>query len=143
MLSKNTTLLPLFLLFMGMMSQLGSAQQFVYKPINPAFGGDTFNYQWLIQSAEQQNRFTDPALANSAAQQSELDAFSAGLNRQLLSQLQRALLTLNIDPDTGLQPGTFSFGSLEVEILESLDGLVLNILDTTTGDQTQVIVPRN
>jgi len=143
MLTKHTTLLPLFLLFLGLLPLLGTAQQFVYRPINPAFGGDTFNYQWLIQSAEQQNRFTDPALGENATRQSELEAFSAGLNRQLLSQLQRALLTLNIDPNTGLQPGTFSFGSLEVEILESINGLILNILDTTTGDQTQVIVPRN
>lgn len=143
MLTKNTTLLPFILLVLIGIPFLGCAQQFVYRPINPAFGGDTFNYQWLIQSAEAQNRFTDPALNASATQQSELDAFSAGLNRQLLSQLQRALLTLNIDPTSGLQPGAFTFGSLEVEILESLDGLILNILDTTTGDQTQVIVPRN
>lgn len=143
MLKKHTTLLPLFLLFAGLCSSACYAQQFVYRPINPAFGGDTFNYQWLIQSAEQQNRFTDPALNTSATQQSELDAFSAGLNRQLLSQLQRALLASNIDPNAGLQPGIFTFGSLEVEILESLEGLILNILDTNTGDQTQVIVPRN
>ncbi|MFW6275252.1 MAG: curli assembly protein CsgF, partial [bacterium] len=23
------------------------SQDFVYKPISPAFGGETFNYQWL------------------------------------------------------------------------------------------------
>jgi curli production assembly/transport component CsgF len=31
----------------------------VYKPRNPAFGGDTFNYQWLMSSAENQNKFKD------------------------------------------------------------------------------------
>jgi curli production assembly/transport component CsgF len=29
---------------------------------NPAFGGDTFNYQWMIGSAESQNKFKDPEL---------------------------------------------------------------------------------
>jgi curli production assembly/transport component CsgF len=29
----------------------------LYKPRNPAFGGDTFNYQWLMSSAENQNKF--------------------------------------------------------------------------------------
>jgi curli production assembly/transport component CsgF len=120
-----------------------SAQQLTYKPINPAFGGDTFNYQWLLQSAESQNRFTDPALDRNADEQSELDSFADGLNRQLLSQLSRALLNSQIDLSNGLEPGTFSFGNLEVEVLDSLDGLVVNILDTSTGDTTQVIIPRN
>lgn len=143
MLTKPITLLSLFVLILGILPKVVHAQQLVYKPINPAFGGDTFNYQWLIQSAEQQNKFTDPALDIAANAQSELDAFSAGLNRQILSQLQRELLRLNVSLESGLQPGTFTIGSLEVEILESLDGLVLTILDTNTGDQTQVIVPRS
>ena len=36
------------------------AQQLVYKPVNPMFGGDTFNYQFLLQSAQSQNSFSDP-----------------------------------------------------------------------------------
>jgi curli production assembly/transport component CsgF len=118
------------------------AQQFTYKPINPAFGGDTFNYQWLLQSAEAQNKFTDPA-ATGREEQSELDSFSAGLNRQLLSQLSRSLLSGQIDFENGLQPGTFTFGDLEVEILETFEGLVVNILDTLTGDTTTVVIPNN
>ena len=37
------------------------SQQLKYRPVNPAFGGDTFNYQWLLSSSEAQNSFTDPA----------------------------------------------------------------------------------
>ena len=36
-----------------------NAQDLVYKPKNPAFGGDTFNYQWLLSSAESQNKLKD------------------------------------------------------------------------------------
>ncbi|HAV55199.1 MAG TPA: curli assembly protein CsgF, partial [Aequorivita sp.] len=43
------------LLFMG---TVGFAQQFSYKPLNPAFGGDTFNYNWLLSSATSQNKLT-------------------------------------------------------------------------------------
>jgi curli production assembly/transport component CsgF len=32
---------------------------------NPAFGGDTFNYQWLASSAESQNKFKEPSSAKS------------------------------------------------------------------------------
>ena len=140
MLKKITT--PLMLLFALCFITDLNAQQLVYKPINPAFGGDTFNYQWLIQSAEAQNKFTDPAFS-SLDDQTDLDNFADGLNRQILSQLSRALLNSQIDIADGLQPGTFSFGSLEVEVLDSVDGLVVNILDTNTGDTTQVVIPNN
>jgi len=33
------------------------AQQMVYKPMNPAFGGDGYNYQWLLSSANAQNPY--------------------------------------------------------------------------------------
>ena len=49
-------LLILLLLFSVQMF----SQQLVYKPRNPNFGGDTFNYQWLLSSAEAQNTFSDP-----------------------------------------------------------------------------------
>ena len=38
-------------------------QQLTYRPVNPAFGGDTFNYNWLLNSANSQNSFTDPSAA--------------------------------------------------------------------------------
>jgi curli production assembly/transport component CsgF len=142
MLTKITTLLMLF--FALILTSNVSAQQLTYKPINPAFGGDTFNYQWLLQSAEVQNQFRDPAVAGGlGADRSELDAFADGLNRQLLSQLSRSLLSAQTNFEDGLQPGTFTFGNLEVEVLESLEGLVINILDTSTGDTTTVVIPNN
>ncbi|MEL6811576.1 MAG: curli production assembly/transport component CsgF [Bacteroidota bacterium] len=112
-------------------------QQLVYRPVNPAFGGDTFNYQWLLNSANAQNSFTDP---RSDRNQSELDQFSENLNRQILGQLSRSLFTTQLGD--GLQEGTFSFGTLSLEIFESAEGLVINILDTTTGEETQIIVPQ-
>ncbi|ALM20170.1 curli assembly protein CsgF [Nonlabens sp. MIC269] len=135
-------MLTLFMVILLSSTTDSQAQQLVYRPINPAFGGDTFNYQWLVQSAELQNKFTDPNEAALAEDESALDAFAQGLNRQLLSSLSRSLLNLQFDSSQDLEPGTFSFGNLEVEVLESLEGLVINILDTTTGDQTQVVVPQ-
>ena len=61
----------IFLLFTLMLSAYCFGQQMVYKPINPAFGGDTFNYQWLMSSAEAQNGFTDPNLVDN--EQTELE----------------------------------------------------------------------
>ncbi|MDY8134290.1 curli assembly protein CsgF [Aquimarina sp. 2201CG5-10] len=114
-------------------------QDLVYRPKNPAFGGDTFNYQWLLSSAEAQNKFTDPN-DSSRDQRSDLERFTEGLNNQLLSQISRTLFNEQFGED-GLTEGTFSFGTLFVEIFPSSEGLVINILDTSTGDQSQVIIP--
>ncbi|MAN58494.1 MAG: curli assembly protein CsgF [Flavobacteriaceae bacterium] len=131
----KTLLIFLTILFTGMHMQ---GQQLVYEPVNPAFGGDSFNYQWLLNAANAQNTFEDPSLVEE--EKSDLDIFTEALNQQLLSQVSRRLLDDQLGEDI-LEPGTSTFGSLELEVFESSDGLVINILDTTTGDQTQIIVP--
>ena len=71
---------------------------------------------------------------------SELDQFTQSLNSQLLGQVSRSLFTEQFG-DAGIKPGTYSFGSLAVDIYPSNEGLVINILDTNTGEQTQIVVP--
>ncbi|MEO0557646.1 MAG: curli assembly protein CsgF, partial [Bacteroidota bacterium] len=36
-------------------SSSASAQQFIYTPKNPAFGGSPLNYSWMLSSAQAQN----------------------------------------------------------------------------------------
>ena len=115
------------------------AQEMVYKPINPAFGGDTFNYQWLLSSAEAQNIHQEDN-GFSFDEQSELESFSESLNRQLLNKISSDLFREQFG-EGDIQPGTYMFGSLVLEISPSTDGLLINILDTQTGDQTQIIIP--
>ncbi|MFD1064007.1 curli production assembly/transport component CsgF [Winogradskyella litorisediminis] len=119
------------------------SQQLVYRPVNPFFGGDTFNYQFLLQSAQAQNSFTDSNDNSIRDERSDLDRFTENLNNQLLSQLSRTLFTQQFGVNGELTPGTFSFGSLVVEIFDSNEGLVIDILDTNNGDQTQIIIPGN
>lgn len=123
-------------LIFGCTSYVTYGQQLNYKAVNPNFGGDTFNYQQLLASANSQNSFTAD---DGRDEQSELADFADDVNRRVLSQLQRTLLRNTLGDD--LQPGNFNFGSLSLEIFESDEGLVINILDTTTGEETQVIVP--
>ncbi|WP_340198993.1 curli production assembly/transport component CsgF [Ascidiimonas sp. W6] len=113
------------------------SQQMVYRPKNPAFGGDTFNYNWLLSSAEAQNTFTEDVGSQS---NSEIDEFTNNLNRQLLNQLSRNLFSEQFG-DQGLEEGTFTFGSLFLEIFPTNEGLTIDILDTNTGEKTQVIIP--
>ncbi|MBQ4820509.1 curli assembly protein CsgF [Aquimarina sp. MMG016] len=128
--------ITIFIVFVSYNFSFG--QDLVYRPKNPAFGGDTFNYQWLQGSAEAQNDFADQG--QDRDERSDLERFTEGLNNQLLSQISRTLFNEQFG-DEGLTEGTFSFGSLFVEIFPSSEGLVINILDTNTGDQSQVIIP--
>ena len=117
------------------------AQQFVYKPMNPAFGGDTFNYQWLVSSASAQNQFDDdksnfPGMKDV----NSLDSFTDSLNRQLLSELSQKLFGEQFG-DGALQPGNYYFGSLYLEVMQTDQGLLISILDTSTGEQSEIIIP--
>ncbi|MDQ6529455.1 curli assembly protein CsgF [Flavobacterium sp. LHD-85] len=114
------------------------AQALVYKPVNPAFGGDTFNYQWLLSSAEAQNKQKDKTAETKT--QTDLERFKANLNSQLLSQISSQLYKQQFGTD-GIKEGSYTFGSYSVDVYPSVDGLTLNILDTNTGEQTQVIIP--
>ena len=119
-----------------------NAQQLVYKPLNPAFGGDTFNYQWMLSSANAQNPFDETDnYKDLLGDINSMDSFTQSLNRQLLSQLSSKLIGDKFG-DGGLSPGKYMFGSLFLDISEASQGLVVNILDTQTGEQSQIIIPR-
>lgn len=129
----------LLILFFGVFS-FTYAQQFSYKPLNPAFGGDTFNYNWLLSSATSQNGFTQPR--ETSEQQSDLERFGEQLNQQVLNQISRVLLAQQVSAVGDFdEEGTFTFGTLNVEVFDSDEGLIINILNTSNGEQTQVIVP--
>jgi len=114
-----------------------SAQDFVYKPVNPAFGGDTFNYNWLLSSAQvQDNTEAEDLGANGGS----LDFFTESLNRQLLNQLSRELVTSQFGEE-GLTDGVYTVGDFQIDIASTFDGLSISIIDASTGEQTQIIIP--
>jgi len=115
-----------------------NAQDFVYTPKNPAFGGDTFNYNWLLSSAQTQNLLEEDEEPFSRA--STLDNFTASLERQLLNNLSRQLITTEFG-ENGLSDGSYTIGSFTLDVLSTLEGLSITILDTSQGEQTQILIP--
>ena len=134
---KNLTIIVTFIL-LGVPCLLFS-QNIVYKPMNPFFGGDTFNYQQLLAEANAQNDFKDPT-ANNLNKKTDLQNFTDSLNRQILNSLSRDLFKQQYG-DQGLTAGTYVFGTLVVDITPATGGLSINILDTITGEQTQITIP--
>lgn len=136
---KKHILLTAFL--SAMMFGTLQAQQFSYTPISPFFGGtNAFNYQQIISSATLQNSTTDPNILGSDPR-TELEQFADNVNAQVLSQLSRSLTATQVDALNFDEPGTFTAGEFAIEIFESVEGLVINILDTTTGEESQIVVP--
>ena len=61
------------------------ADNLVYKPINPSFGGDSFNSNHLLAIANSQNDYSDPDRVERS--DSQTDMFVRQLQSRLLSSL--------------------------------------------------------
>ena len=117
------------------------AQDFVYQPKNPAFGGNPYNYSWLMSSAQAQNDIKETT-ANPYGRPTTdpLKDFSESLNRQILSQLSRQIVSKQFG-EGALKAGTYVLGDYQIEVGNQADGLNINIVDNKTGSQTSVLVP--
>ena len=116
-----------------------SAQQLTYQPTNPAFGGSPLNYNWLIQSATLQNSFEEDAQAG----RNTIDDFATNLQRQILNQLSRELITNRFGDLDLTQPGTFNLGDFQIEITPGLDGVSIRLFNLLTGEETIVTIPNS
>lgn len=120
-----------------------SAQAFVYHPNNPNFGGNTFNYSWMLSQAQAQDRNVDPTsrrtTSTSSTSNSALSTFAQNLQNQLLSRITNNLLSKQFG-ESSLQPGTYKFGDFQVEISNGTDGIILRIVDGK-GGETSITIP--
>jgi curli production assembly/transport component CsgF len=115
------------------------AQQLTYQPVNPAFGGVSLNYSWLQGSATAQNDYTEDA--SSRFDRDPLADFQSSLQRQILNQLSRELITNRFGDLDLTQAGTFNFGDLQVEVIPGIDGISVRIFNALTGEETTVTIP--
>lgn len=121
-------------------SYSAQAQDFVYEPKNPAFGGgNTFNYSWLQASATAQNTTEEPAKPVVAAD--PLAQFSNSLNQQVLAQLTSRLISSQFGQGA-IKPGSYNLGGYQVQVTEGATGVVILVTETGTGNQTTVTIPK-
>ena len=97
-----------------------SADELVYTPVNPAFGGSPLNGDWLLLNAQGQDTFEDPKTkSKDLASQSELDRFNDTLERIALSRIASQLVD--------------SFLSGEASFLETSNFIIEATTDEATG----------
>lgn len=115
------------------------ATELVYSPVNPSFGGNPLNGSVLLNSAQAQNKTTDPKASKSigGATQSPLDEFNQILERAVLNRLVSAATTGVIGADGKLKEGTINTGNFTIDISDLGGGLLLvKTTDKVTGATT-------
>lgn len=129
------------LVILGLLAAPKSAtsQQLVWRPINPAFGGNPLNSQWLLGAAQAQK----PAGEANLYARDPLADFQQGLQRQILSALSRELIVNQFGSEIDLtKEARYDLGDFIVEIIPGLNGVDVIVTNVLTGDQTTVTIPQ-
>ncbi|EKF75646.1 curli production assembly/transport protein CsgF [Alcanivorax hongdengensis A-11-3] len=110
-----------------------TASELVYQPVNPNFGGNPLNGNYLLGNAQAQNDYKDPD-ATTYERPSDLERLASSLQSRLLSQLLS-------DVGDG-QEGSIVTDDFSINIVnnDSGDGLSILIQDLASGEVTQIDV---
>ncbi len=119
------------------LSSPAAAQDIVYEPVNPSFGGNPFNSAHLLAIANAQNDFEPEA--PEASTQSDLDRFIRSLQSRLLSSLSSQVANAIFGEDAQ-DEGTIVFGDQTISFVRGLDGIQLTITEAD-GSTTVITVP--
>lgn len=116
------------------------AEDLIYQPVNPNFGGNSFNAAPLLNNAQVQNKFEDPRV--SARSASREQSFEERVDGLALSSVARAILGNITDPTTGnLVPGIINTGLSTIEVTDDGTNLTVTVTDNATGDSTTFTSP--
>lgn len=126
-----------FSLSAGMWGMPASAQDIVYQPVDPSFGGNPFNSAHLHSIANAQNNYKDPA---SRETNSQADIFARQLQSRLLSSLSSQIVDA-IFGENPQEQGKISFGGQTIEFVRGLSEVTLTISDDATNEVTTIVVP--
>jgi len=131
------TVITLQLAGLAWLSTPINASELRHQFTNPNFGGNPFNAQPLLNSAVLQNDFENTETNDT----STLEDFQSRLDRAILNRLSREVVAEVFCEESDLSAGSFNTGNFEVQISGDLDGVTIGIVDTLTGDATNIQVP--
>ena len=128
-----------------------AAGDITFTPINPSFGGNTFNAQNLMAMATAQNSYKrkadEEAKRLSAIEQAKRSTGQSASDR-FVQQLQSRLYASLADQVAGAifgqnaqQQGTLRFDDQEISFINNGTEIQLTIVNFTTGETTEIVVP--
>jgi curli production assembly/transport component CsgF len=114
-----------------------AAADIVYKPVNPSFGGDSFNSSHLQGLAGAQNQFTKTSKSSTQTTSERfLSMLQTRLYSSLASQVAEAIFGDNAQPS-----GTIVFDDQQIAFVNTGTEIQLTVTDFTTGQVTNITVP--
>ncbi|MDO6706529.1 curli assembly protein CsgF [Photobacterium sp. 1_MG-2023] len=120
------------LLLFGCMSWNTQATELIYTPVNPNFGGNPLNGNFLLGVANAINDHKDPSASDPFEQQSDLERLTANLESRLISQLLA-------DVGNG-NTGQLTTDDFVLNIVDDNGTLLIQITDKTTGESSTIQV---
>lgn len=112
-------------------SSVANATELVYTPINPSFGGNPLNGNFLLQKAQSQNAHKPENRGLSF-----IEKFQDALERNIINSLTRRIA------DGELVEGVYNTGEFLIEINNGTDGsVIVHITNLETGEVTVITIP--
>lgn len=111
------------------------ADELVYTPVNPSFGGNPFNSGHLLGVANAQNDYSAPRQKETQAEQF-VRLLQSRLLSAVASQVSDSIFGENAQPS-----GQIVYDNQSVQWETLGDSIRLLITDTTTGAVTEIIIP--
>ena len=112
----------------------------VYRPINPSFGGDSFNTNHLVGLADRQNQHKEDGSSASRYSNTPADQFVRQLQSRMLSSLSQQVNDA-IFGENAAESGRIVFGDQIISFDRGLEGVHLLIENMGDGSRTEVTVP--
>lgn len=132
---KRTVRATTCAVMLGLLGGAASAQQLVYTPINPQFGGNPFNATQLEEDAA----VSKPAPSSSGTTETIAQQFASQLQSELYADLAQQVTQAIFGPNAQ-NSGTFSFGGETVQFTNTLGEITVNITDAS-GTKTTIQLP--
>jgi curli production assembly/transport component CsgF len=135
---KKLGTLIIIILLPGMVIQ---ADELKWEPINPSFGGNSYNGSWLLGSAQAQDSILGEQEEDKDLTETDPnEQFQESLNRLILSRLSSKLVDA-ITADGELTPGHFEIGTYSVTIVDQGNVFIVTLDDLATGGHTVIEIP--
>lgn len=133
---RTGLVLSLLLLVVG---SAGTANELVYVPVNPSFGGNPNNGNWLSTNASAQNLTEDP---NQPAPKNQLEQFKEQLQRAVLGRVASSVSGVLFDEvNRTWVEGTQTFGDFQISVTPfGTNQVEVVITDLVTGSTTSFTV---
>jgi curli production assembly/transport component CsgF len=118
-----------------------SASELIYQPINPSFGGNPFNSDHLLATADIQNKYEDDDEDRAGLPQlSPSEQFARTIQSRLLSRVSLEIAD-RIFGEDAQDSGEFRFADTVITFNRQ-DGIIhLVLFDEATGSETVIDIP--